>query len=89
MDDNRKHGALSIKTTGDKSEVTIEGTPVDAIFNWTALTNQICETYKIPAVFFAANLLPWLQEYRSKDLKESIAVNMKDIRRSQGGGGKP
>lgn len=44
MDGNIRGGTLLIRTAGDQSEVEVSGTRMDIIFNWTALTNQICQT---------------------------------------------
>ncbi len=44
MDGNIRGGTLLIRTVGDQSEVEVSGTRMDIIFNWTALTNQICQT---------------------------------------------
>ena len=50
MDRNVRGGTLLIRTVGDQSEVEVSGTRMDIIFNWTALTNQICQTIGVPPI---------------------------------------
>ena len=54
MDGNIRGGTLLIRTVGDQSEVEVSGTRMDIIFNWTALTNQICQTIGAPPIALAA-----------------------------------
>ena len=67
-------GKLSITTQGDRSQVEVAGTPVDIIFNWTALTNQVCKTLGVPPIALAAMLPQMVSEYQGTALKSEMRM---------------
>ena len=67
-------GKLSITTQGDRSQVEVAGTPVDIIFNWTALTYQVSEALNIPPIALAAMLPQMVSDYQRTALKYEIKM---------------
>ncbi len=66
MDTNVRGGTLLIRTAGDQS--------MDIIFNWTALTNQICQTIGAPPIALAAMLPGLISDYQRNALKYEIKM---------------
>lgn len=77
MDRNVRGGTLLIKTAGAQSEVEVSGTRMDIIFNWTALTNQICQTIGVPPIALAAMLPGLISDYKRNALKCEIKMEGK------------
>ena len=77
MDRNVRGGTLLIRTAGDQSEVEVSGTRMDIIFNWTALTNQICQTIGLPPIVLAAMLPGLISDYQRNVLKCEIKMEGK------------
>lgn len=70
-------GTLFIKTTGDSSEVAVEGTRRDILFNWTALTNQICKTLGTSPALLAVAMPHMIRDYQQHSLKYEIKMEGK------------
>ena len=77
MDTNVRGGTLLIRTAGDQSEVEVSGTRMDIIFNWTALTNHICQTIGAPPIALAAMLPGLISDYQRNALKYEIKMEGK------------
>ena len=74
MDRNVRGGTLLIRTAGDQSEVEVSGTRMDIIFNWTALTNQICQTIGVPPIALAAMMTGLISDYKRNALNCKIKM---------------
>lgn len=66
-----------IRTAGDGSEVEISGTAQDIMFNWTALTNQVCKTFNIPPALLAMSMPQMIRDYQQHALKYEIKMEGK------------
>lgn len=66
-----------IRTVGDSSEVEISGTAQDIMFNWTALTNQVCKTFDIHPALLAMSMSQMIRDYQQHALKYEIKVEGK------------
>ena len=77
MDKKMMGGTLLIRTSGDRSNVEISGTKADILFNWTALTHQICKTAGIPPIALAAMLPQLVSDYQQHSLKDEVRMERK------------
>ena len=77
MDGNIRGGTLLIRTVGDQSEVEVSGTRMDIIFNWTAQTNQICQTIGAPPIALTVMLPGLISDYQRNTLKCEIKMEGK------------
>lgn len=71
MNNMIRGGKLCIETNGDRSTVEIAGTPSDLLFNWTALTYQICKSLHTDPLSLALVMPGMLRDYEQKQLKDS------------------
>lgn len=62
-------GKLCIETNGDQSTVEVAGTGKDILFNWTALTHQICRQLDVEPSILALAMPGMLRDYERKQLK--------------------
>lgn len=74
MNNKVRDGTLLIRTAGDQSSVEVSGTRMDIIFNWTALTNQICQTIGAAPIVLAAMLPGLISDYQRNALKCEIKM---------------
>ena len=79
MEGKIRGGILLIRTVGNQSEVEVSGTRMDIIFNWTALTNQICQTIGAPPTALAAMLPRLSSDYQHNALKCEIKMEGKAV----------
>ncbi len=77
MERKVKCGTLAITTRGNQSETEISGTGLDIMFNWIALTHQVCKTLNVPPTVLAAMLPQAIADYHRNDLKCEIKVAVK------------
>lgn len=77
MEKEVRRGTLFIKTTGDSSEVAVEGTCRDIMFNWIALTNQICKTLGTSPALLAMAMPHMIRDYQQHALKCEIKMEGK------------
>lgn len=77
MNGKVRGGTLLIRTSGDQSEVEIAGTPADIMFNWTALTRQVCKHLDLPPIALAAMLPQLISDYQRTDLKYEVEMEGK------------
>ncbi|MCI8538275.1 MAG: hypothetical protein HFF18_06375 [Oscillospiraceae bacterium] len=77
MDKNIRGGTLLIRTAGEQSNVEISGTRTDIIFNWTALTNQICQTIGLSPLALAVMMPEMISDYRRNAIKCEIKMEGK------------
>ena len=66
---------LYIKTDHGRSEAEISGTPAEIMFNWSALTNQICLKFNLSPAQLALMLPGLLGTYR-RTLRESVEFDL-------------
>lgn len=66
---------LYIETNHEKSEAEIVGTPSEIMFNWSALTNQICLKLNLSPAQLALMLPGLLGTYR-RTLRESVEFDL-------------
>jgi len=70
--DYKRGGKLSISTNGDEAAVEIAGTGTDILFNWTALTYQVCREMGISPVILAASMPHMIADYERRQLNYSV-----------------
>lgn len=80
-----RSGKLSIETHGSESTAEISGCGEDIIFNWIALTNQICKALHIPPAALAVSMPGMVADYERRDLKQTQTVDMSSLFRQRGG----
>lgn len=80
-----RSGKLSIETHGDQSTAEICGSGEDIIFNWTALTDQICKALHISPAALAASMPRMIADYERRSLKQTQAVDISALCRQMGG----
>ena len=77
MNGRTRKGTLLITTQGDQSQVEIAGTPTDIMFNYTALTTQICKTLNLPPLALAGMLPKLVDDYQNHALKYEVKMEGK------------
>lgn len=78
MEEKTKRGVLAIRSDGSQSKVEINGTPADILFNWIALTCQVCQVLKIPELALAGMLPQMVADYsRTIKAKNGVEVRVK------------
>ena len=65
--ENKRDGALSIRTDGDRSEVRISWSNNDILFNWVALTHQVCKSLNVSPILLAASMPGAIADYLTHD----------------------
>lgn len=68
-------------------QLTIVGNKKDMVFNWTAITSQVCKELGIPPILLAASMPSMVQEY-DKCLSGATRIAV-HIPNKNGGGGTP
>ena len=64
---NKRGGVLSIRTDGDRSDVVVGGTKEGVLFNWVALTHQVCKSLNVSPVLLAASMPGAIADYLTHD----------------------
>lgn len=76
---------LYIETDKRRSEAEITGTPTEIMFNWVALTNQICQKLHLhPAQL--SYMLPGLLGNYQHTIREAVEFDLSAVRHQQKGG---
>ena len=70
---------LYIETDHGQSQAEIVGTPSEIMFNWSALTNQICLKLNLSQTHLAF-MLPGLLGTYQRTLRESVEVDLAAVR---------
>ena len=70
---------LYIETSHEKSEAEIVGTPSEIMFNWSALTNQICLKLNLSPAQLAF-MLPGLLGTYQRALREAVEFDCAAVR---------
>lgn len=70
---------LYIETEHGKSEAEMSGTPAEIMFNWAALTNQICLKLSLSPMQLAFTLPGLLGNYQ-RTLREAVEVDLTAVR---------
>ncbi len=70
---------LYIETSHGQSNAEIVGTPSEIMFNWSALTNQICLKLNLSPTQLAF-MLPGLLGTYQRTLRESVEVDLAAVR---------
>ena len=65
--ENKRGGVLSIRTDGDRSDVVLSGRNTDILFNWVALTHQVCKSLNVSPVLLAASMPGAIADYLTHD----------------------
>ena len=76
---------LYIETDHKRSEAEIVGTPSEIMFNWAALTNQICLKLNLPPTQLAL-MLPGLLGSYQRTLREAVEFDLAAARNQRKGG---
>lgn len=79
------NGMLSIKTDSDGSTINIAGTEGEILFNWVALTHNVCKTLNIDPVHLAAYMPGLVTEFKDDVTRETV----RDARSQASGWGGP
>lgn len=82
-----KKSKLYIETTNNRSEAEISGTPAEIMFNWAALTNQICQKLHLHPAQLSL-MLPGLLGSYQHTLRQAVEVDLVAVR-NQGKGNQP
>ena len=70
---------LYIETEHGKSEAEMSGTPAEIMFNWAALTNQICQKLNLSPTHLAL-MLPGLLGSYQRTIREAVEVDLTAVR---------
>ena len=70
---------LYIETDHGQSQAEIVGTPSEIMFNWSALTNQICLKLNLSPMQLAFTLPGLLGNYQ-RTLREAVEVDLTAVR---------
>lgn len=82
----RRGGMLRIKTDGCKTEINVEGTAEDIMFNLTALAVTVAEDLNMPVEVLLMLVAGNVKNMR-KDIQKDIRVDTGAIERVVGRGG--
>lgn len=71
---------LYIETTSTQSNAEITGTPAEIMFNWAALTNQICRKLNLHPAQLSL-MLPGLLGSYQHTLRQTVEVDLSAVRK--------
>ena len=71
-----EQSTLGITTNSEGAKMNIIGSQKDMVFNWTAITSQVCRELGIPAILLAASLPQMVADYDRLFLKEVTRVSV-------------
>lgn len=73
---------LYIETTNGRSEAEVIGTEAEILFNWTALTNIVCQKLHLAPTQLALMLPGMLDTFTRSALKQAMEIDVAAIRRA-------
>lgn len=77
-----RESKLYIKTTNSQSEAEISGTQAEIMFNWAALTNQICRKLHLHPAQLSL-MLPGLLGNYQHTIRQAVEVDLTAVRNRQ------
>lgn len=82
----KRGGCLSIRTDGDRAELTIQGTNEDIIFNLFALTMTAADDLNMPVEFLLLVVAEHTKRIK-RDIQKDIRIDESAVERMVGRGG--
>jgi len=80
----KRSSKLWIETNGEQANAEICGTPAEIMFNWAALTNQICLKLHLSPTQLAF-MLPGLLGRYQRTLRQATEFDFTALRKQAGG----